>query len=67
MKDKLKILQEEYLSNHLLDKTQISNLSLHEKIILYKSLKLTQPQIEDELQILKWIISATIYWIILIF
>jgi hypothetical protein len=49
MKDDLKILRVEYLSNNLLDQTQ----NLHEKIIFYKSFKRRQPQIEDDLQILK--------------
>jgi hypothetical protein len=31
MEDDLKILKVEYLSNHLLDHTQISNLSLYTK------------------------------------
>jgi hypothetical protein len=36
MEDDLKILKVEYLSNHLLDPTQILNLSLVDHIILYK-------------------------------
>ena len=39
MRDDLKILKAEYISNHLLDQTQILNLSLDDKAIFYKSLK----------------------------
>ena len=34
MEDDLKILQVEYLSNHLLDPIQILNLSLHDQTLL---------------------------------
>ena len=53
MEDDLIILNVEYLSNHLLDHTQISNLSLDDKAIFYKTLKWGQPQKEDYLKILK--------------
>ena len=36
MEDALKISKVEYLSNHLLDPTQILNLSLDDQTILYK-------------------------------
>ena len=39
MEDDLQILRMEYLSNHLLDSTQILNLSLDDQTILYKSFK----------------------------
>ena len=37
MEDNLKILKAEYLSNHLLDHTQILNLDLDDQTIFYKS------------------------------
>ena len=37
MEDDLKIFKVEYLSNRLLDQTQIKNLSLYDQIILFKS------------------------------
>ena len=39
MEDDLKILKVEYLSNHLLDPTQILNLRLYDQITLYKFFK----------------------------
>jgi hypothetical protein len=36
MEDDLKIFKEEYLSNHLLDHTQILSLSLNDQIILFQ-------------------------------
>ena len=39
MEDGLKILKVEYISNHLLDHTQILNLSLDDQTIFYKSFK----------------------------
>ena len=39
MEDDLKILKVEYKSNHLLDHTQILNLSLDDETIFGKSLK----------------------------
>ena len=43
MEDDLKILKVEYLSNHLLDHTQILNLSWYEQTIFYKSFKWRRP------------------------
>ena len=53
MEDDLKILKVEYLSNLLLDLTQILNLSLDDQTIFYKSLKWRWPPMEDDLQVLK--------------
>jgi hypothetical protein len=53
MEDNLKILKVEYLSNNLLDHTQIWNSCLYDQIIFYKSLKWRRPQMEDGLKILK--------------
>ena len=53
MEDDLKILKVEYLSNHLLDPTQILNLSLDDQTILYKFFEWRQPPMEDDLKILK--------------
>ena len=50
MEDDLKILKVEYLTNHLLDPTQILNLSLDDHIILYNFIKWRQPPTEDDLQ-----------------
>ena len=63
MKDDLKILELDYLSNHLLNHTQILDLSLDDQTVFYKSLKWRQPPMEYDLKILKWNISATTYWI----
>ena len=49
MEPDLKILEVEYLSNHLMDHTQILNLSLDDQTIFYKSLKWRQPSMEDNL------------------
>ena len=38
----------EYLSNHLLDQTQILKLNLDDQTIFYQSLKCQQPQLEDD-------------------
>jgi hypothetical protein len=57
-------INSEYLSNHLLDHTQILNLSLYDQTILCKG---RPPPMEDALKILKWNISATTYWILLKF
>ena len=51
MEDDLKILKGEYLSNQLLDLTQISNL--YDQTLMYKSFKWRQTPIEDDLKILK--------------
>jgi hypothetical protein len=53
MEDNLKNLKVEYLSNHLLDHTQILNLSLNDQTIFWKSVKLRWPQMEDNIKILK--------------
>ena len=53
MEDNLKILKAEFLSNDLLDHTQILNLSLDDQTIYYKSLKWRWSPIEDDLKILK--------------
>ena len=50
MEEDLKILKVEYLSNHLLNHTQVLNLYL---TILYKSRKWRGPQMEDDLKILQ--------------
>ena len=52
MEDDLKILKVEYLSNPLLDHTQILNLSLDDKSKFYKPLKLRRPPMEDDLKML---------------
>ena len=52
MEDDLKILKVEYISNHLLDLTQILNLSLDDQIILYKFFKWRRPSMEDDLQLM---------------
>ena len=51
MEDDLKILKVEYLSNHLLDHTQILNLSLYDQTIICKSFKWRQLPMEDDLNI----------------
>ena len=53
MENNLKILKVEYLSNLLLDHTQILNLSLDDQTILLKSSKWRRTQMEDDLKILK--------------
>ena len=53
MEDNLAILKVEYLSNHLLDPTQILNLSLDDQTILFKLFKWRRPPMEDDLKILK--------------
>ena len=53
MEDDLQILIVKYLSNHLLDTTQILNLCLNGQTLLYKSFKSRPPPIEDDLKILK--------------
>ena len=49
----LKILKLKYLSNHLLDHTQLLNLSLDDQTIFYKSFTGRHPTMEDDLKILK--------------
>jgi hypothetical protein len=51
MEDYIKILKVEYLSDRLLDTTQILNLSSDDQIILYKFFKFRQPPSEDDLQL----------------
>jgi hypothetical protein len=53
MEDDLKILKVEYISYHLLDHSQILNLSLDNQTTFYKFLKLSWPPMEDDLKILK--------------
>ena len=53
MEDELKILKVEYLCNHLLDPTQISNLSLFKQTMLYKFPTCRRPPREVDLKILK--------------
>ena len=53
MEDDLKILKVKYLSNHLLDPTQILNLSLNDQSLLYTFFKWRQPPMEDDLKLLK--------------
>jgi hypothetical protein len=49
MEEDLKVLKVEYLSNHLLNHTQILNLILDDQTIFFKSLKRRSP-IEVDLQ-----------------
>jgi hypothetical protein len=53
MEDELKIIKVKYLSNRLLDPTQILNLCLDDQTISYKSFKWRQPPMEDNLNIFK--------------
>ena len=53
MEEYLKIQRVEYLNIHLLDHTQILNLSLDDQKIFYKSLKGRRPPMEDNLKISK--------------
>ena len=53
MEDDLKILKVEYISNRLLDHTQILNLSFDDQNMFSKSSKWWRPQMEDNLKILK--------------
>ena len=56
MEDDLKISKEEYLSNHLLDHTQILSLSLNDQIIFLQIFKMKttftgrRPSMGDDLQ-----------------
>ena len=67
MEDDLKILKVGFISNHLLDPTHISNLSLQYQVIVYKTFKWRRPSMEDDQQYLKWNTSATTYRILLKF
>ena len=53
MEDDLKILKIEYLTNGLLDYTQILNLILHEQTVFCKSLRWRRPPLKDDLKIIK--------------
>ena len=53
MEDNLKISKVEYLSNRLLDHTQMLNLDLGDQSKLVKYFKWRQPQMEDNLKISK--------------
>jgi hypothetical protein len=53
MEDDLKILKVEFLSNRLLDHTQILNLSLADQSIFCKSFNWRWPPLKDNLKILK--------------
>ena len=53
MKDDLKILKVEYLSNHWLDLTKIWNFSSVDQNKLYKYFKCKLPPMEDNLKIFK--------------
>ena len=59
MENNLKISNVEYLSNHLLDHTQILNFSLDDKTIFSKSSKWRQTPMEDDLKNQKWNITTT--------
>ena len=50
MEDDLKIFKVEYLNNHLMDRTQLLNISLDDQIIFYKSLKWRRPPMEEDLK-----------------
>ena len=50
MEDDLKILKVEYLSNGLLDPTEILNLSLGDQTKIRNCLKWRQPLMEDDLK-----------------
>ena len=53
MEGNLKILKVEFLSNDLLDHTQILNLCLDDQTIFYKTLRWRRPPMEENLKILK--------------
>jgi hypothetical protein len=53
IEDDLKIVKVEYLSNHLLDHTQILKLSFYEQTMFCKSFKWRRPPMEDDLKISK--------------
>jgi hypothetical protein len=53
MEDNLKILDIEYISNHLLDYIQILNLSSDDQTIFYKFFKWRLPLMKDDIKILK--------------
>jgi hypothetical protein len=51
MEDDLKIKRVEYLSNHILDLTQILNLTLGDQSKVFKHFKWRQTPMEDDLKI----------------
>ena len=53
MEDVLKISEVEYISNHLLDHTQIVNLDLGDQSKVFKYFKRRRSPMEDDLKILK--------------
>ena len=53
MEGDLKMFKVEYFSNLSMDRTQILNWSLYDKTIFSQSLKWIQPQLEDDLKMLK--------------
>ena len=60
MEENLKILKVEYLTNLLLDHGQILNISFDDQTIFYKSLKLSQPPMKEDIKIkIKWNTPAT--------
>ena len=59
MKDDLNILKVEYLSNHLLDHTQILNFSLDDQTIFLKSSRWRRTPMEDNLKKQKRNITTT--------
>ena len=65
MEDDLKILKVEYLSNLLLDHTQIHTQAEKNHILQIIKTKMTSDGIWP--QTIKWNIPATSYWIILKF
>jgi hypothetical protein len=67
MEDELKILKVEYLSNHLLDPTQILNPSVYDQTIVYTSFNEDNLQWKKTSKHKKWNISATTYRIVLKF
>ena len=50
MEDDLKILKEDYLSNHLSDPTQILNLSLDDQTNVYKCINWRWPSMKEDLK-----------------
>ena len=67
MEDDLKISKVQYLNNHLLDLSQLLNLSLGYHIKIENYCKWIQPPMEDDLKKKKGNISATTDWIFLKF
>ena len=65
MEDDLKILNVEYLRNHLLDHSQISNLSLDDKLYFTNYLNEDELKWKTTSKYLKCNNSATAFWILL--